>query len=157
MIRLTNPSRRTRDALRVIAWMSVLLLGCAPANEDGENAQNAGAGSSTHAESSAGSGAGEFDHSDKPLQETYSLKKDYCCAVKSGNKVKWCASMHANYASAELNCRAALSDNVVRDGKCTTYASCEGKIRLQPPGITVGSPPDHLGPDPTDDGPTFPK
>lgn len=54
------------------------------------------------------------------------LRRDFCCAVKSGNYVEYCTNMHDILKVRGL-ATCSPGDNVLRDGKCSKYSDCSGK------------------------------
>jgi hypothetical protein len=53
------------------------------------------------------------------------LRREFCCAVKSGNYVEFCQNLFLTKAGGVLTC--SPGDNVLRDGKCDQYRSCDDK------------------------------
>ena len=95
-------------------------VGCAP-DSDNSDLEEQGAGATRE------SPADEHASAPGSGSQEKALKKDYCCVIKKGDRVKECIDYFDTKAFTGLWCRATLTDNVVRDGRCIDYQSCRGK------------------------------
>ena len=103
----------------------VVGLGCVPLDDEAAT----GLGDDRVRTRSAAPGKAGPEEAEGPEDSIdKALRKDFCCAVKTGNRVNKCYDARGTKAWIGTTCNAKGFDSVVRDGHCSQYASCEGKI-----------------------------
>ena len=123
------------------------VAGCSPADDDESSDRDPAPPDEAPIEgqrdlSAASSSGGVIDKA---------IEQHFCCVAKKGNRVKSCRNTYIGRVNAALECNAVLTDNVIRDGMCSGYASCTGKTtnpdfpHMPPPGFGNSFPSDSTG------------
>ena len=121
---LADLSRRASVVLAVCTL--AMATSCAPADDDGSNEGN-------HSQFQDAVSIGDEDdissETKNPEIVDKAIKNNYCCAEKKGNRVKSCSNTYEGFVEASLQCHTTVTDNVLRNGTCDSYRSCDGKTR----------------------------
>src|SRR5262245_14130066 len=116
---------RLLGCLFLTALTTAAVSGCGAA--DGETTDGVAEESAVAGEAPAGAATAANAAAEDDVEKA--LRRDFCCAVKTGNYVEYCVNFHLTKVGATLQC--SFGDNVLRDGQCSQYESCRD-IRWRP-------------------------